>query len=150
VSKRIKTRGIKSNKAYTVIELAEVAGVSTATVRSWLKAGMPRVDDTRPTLILGFQALDFIQTRQKKAKRPLADGQFFCMRCKAQRAAYGAMADYLPASLNGGSLKTLCEVCGGACSRTISAAQLRSFEAVLSICQIVPEGAASADSPHTK
>jgi hypothetical protein len=150
VSKRIKTRGIKSNKAYTVIELAEVAGVSTATVRSWLKAGMPRVDDTRPTLIMGFQALDFIQTRQKKAKRPLAVGQFFCMRCKAQRAAYGAMADHVPASGKGGSLKTLCAVCGGACSRNISAAQLRAFSTVLSICQIAREGAENTDPPHTK
>lgn len=133
MGKRFQKRGIKRQKAYRVDELAETARVSTATVRVWIKAGMQRVDETRPTLIIGFQALDFLEGKLSKAKRPLALGEFYCLRCKVPRMPYGLMADYLPASESGGRLKALCGVCECPCNRNISATHLPDFAKVLSI-----------------
>lgn len=133
MARRFKTQRIKANTAYRTDELADVASVSIATVRSWLKAGMPRMDGNRPAMIMGFQALDFLKTRKANAKRPMALGEFYCLRCRAPRRALGAMADYVPASQTGGRLKALCAVCEGVCNRNISAKQLPDFSKILDI-----------------
>lgn len=133
MARRYRTQGIKRNKAYDVHELADVAKVTPATVRNWLTAGMGRVDNTRPTMIMGFQALDYLNSRKAKGKRPMEAGEFYCMRCKAPRAAFGAMADYVPTSPNGGRLKALCEACECYCNRNIRASELPKFSKVLEI-----------------
>jgi len=133
VSGRFKTRGIKANKSYEVVELADAAFVTVPTVRSWLKAGMQKVDDQRPTMIMGFQALDFLKARKAKAKRPMAMGQFYCMRCKDRITPLGAMADYEPTSATGGRLKAFCEVCGCPCNRNISTRDLPEIRKVLDV-----------------
>lgn len=133
MARRFKTRGIKGNKAYEVHELADAACVSPATVRTWLKSGMGRIDNTRPTMIIGFQALDYLNSRKAKGKRPMQLGEFYCLRCKAPRAAFGAMADYVPSSPNGGRLKALCGVCECNCNRNIRASELPTFSEVLEI-----------------
>lgn len=133
MSKRFKTRGIKTNKTYNIEELAHAACVSVPTVRNWIAAGMQRVDDNRPTMILGFQALEFLNTRKEKAKRPMALGEFYCMLCKAPRSPLGAMADYVPSSKTGGSLKGFCGVCECACNRNISVINLSDIRKVLDV-----------------
>lgn len=131
--KRFKTRGIKSNKAYQIDELADAACVSTPTVRNWLRAGMQRIDDNRPTMIMGFQALEFLNTRKAKSKCPLALGEFYCMRCKVPRRPLGALADYVPSSAAGGRLKAFCGVCECACNRDISADELPEVRSLLDV-----------------
>ncbi len=130
---RFKTRGIKANKSYEVAELADAACVSVPTVRNWLKAGMQKVDDERPTIIMGFQVLDFLNDRKANAKRPMAIGQFYCMRCKDRRTPLGAMADYEPISATGGRLKALCEDCECPCNLNVSAGDLPEIRKILHV-----------------
>lgn len=133
MSRRFKTRLIKANKAYRIEELADVACVSFPTVRRWLMVGMQRVDGDRPTMIMGFQALEFLNARKKSAKRPMALDEFYCLRCKAPRQALGGLADYVPSSAAGGRLKALCAVCDCPCNRNISASDLPDIRKVLDI-----------------
>jgi hypothetical protein len=133
MARRFKTRSIKANKTYQVDELADTAGVSVPTVRSWIKAGMQCVDGNRPTIIMGFQALDYLNARKAKASRPLVLGEFYCLRCKAQRTPLGAMADYVSTSATGGRLKALCDVCGCQCNRNISARDLLEIRKILDV-----------------
>ena len=133
MSKRFKTRGIKANKTYNIEELAHAACVSPPTVRNWLNAGMSRVDANRPTMIMGFQALEFLNERKRKTKRPMALGQFYCLRCKAPREPFGAMVDYEPSSATGGRLKGFCGVCECACNRNINAIDLPNIRKVLDV-----------------
>ena len=95
MARRFRTQSIKANYAYRVDELAEVVGVTVATVRNWIRAGLPLVDKNRPTLIMGFHALNFLKARKEKSSRPLGLGEFYCFRCKVPRMPLGAMADYV-------------------------------------------------------
>ncbi|KAJ01535.1 hypothetical protein [Sulfitobacter mediterraneus] len=133
MSKRFRTRGIKSNKAYQVDELADVAGVSILTVRNWIRAGMAQIDDQRPTMILGFQALNFLVAHKAKAKRPMAMHEFYCMRCKAPRSPLGGLADFDPSTPTSGRLKALCSVCECVCNRNISAKDLPEVSKTLDV-----------------
>ncbi|MFY0645930.1 hypothetical protein [Sulfitobacter geojensis] len=133
MSGRFKTRAIKANKTYEVGELADTACVSIPTVRNWLKAGMQKVDDQRPTVIMGFQALEFLNHRKANAKRPMVIGQFYCMRCKDRRASLGAMADYEPTSATGGRLKAFCAVCECPCNLNVRACDLPEICKVLDV-----------------
>lgn len=133
MAKRIALHLIKKNQSYTVSELADVTRASEPMVRRWIGDGMTVIDSKRPMLILGFVALDYLGSRQTKAKQPMQLNQVFCLRCKAPRTPLGLMADYIPQSTSGGRLVALCEVCGCVCNRNISAIQLPEFEKVLDI-----------------
>ena len=133
MARRFRTRAIKANQAYRVDELAEAAGVTVPTVRTWIGAGLQLVDKNRPAMIMGFQALAFLKSRKAKACRPLALGQFYCLRCKAPRMPLGGMADYAPSSATGGRLKAICEVCECQCNRNISAGDLPEICKVLDV-----------------
>lgn len=133
MARRITTRCIKGNKAYRIDELAETAGVSAATVRNWIKEGMPCLDGHRPTIILGFQALDFLTARKAKVHRPMPTGLFYCFGCKGPREALGAMADFEPTSDKAGRLKALCGICECQCNRNISARTLTDIRKVLDV-----------------
>ncbi len=133
MAKRISIRGIKKNLTYTVEELADVTHTAQPTVRNWIREGLPVIDDIRPTLIMGFYALDFLDKRQAKAKRPMAFNELYCLRCRCPRTPYGMMVDYYPDTVSGPRLMALCGECGCACYRTINAAHLPDFSRVLDI-----------------
>lgn len=133
MARRYKTGRIKSNKAYSVDELADVADVSIPTVRNWLGDGLQRVDYTRPTLIMGFQALEYLNARKASAKHPMKTGEFLCMRCKTARPALGAMADYEPQGATSGRLKALCSVCEAMCNRNIRVCDLPGIRKFLDV-----------------
>ena len=133
MARRFKTRGIKANKAYSVDELADVTGASVSAVRIWLREGLQRIDGSRPILILGFQALDFLNARRAKSKRPLKPGEFLCFRCSAARTALWAMADYEPITATSGRLKALCSVCEGTINLNVSARNLPEIRKVLDV-----------------
>ena len=133
MSQRFKTRRIRANTSCLVDELAFAADVTPQTVRIWIKAGMQRVDANRPTMIMGFQALDFLNARKTKARCLMALGKFYCMRCKAPRASLGTMADYVPSSVTGGRLKAFCAVCECPCNRNVSARDLSEIREVLDV-----------------
>lgn len=133
MAKRISIRGIKKNLTYTVEELADITHAVQPTVRNWIREGLLVIDDIRPTLILGFYALDFLGKKQTKAKRQMAFNELYCMRCKDPRTPYGMMADYYPDSAFGPRLVALCGECDCQCYRNINANQLSEFSRVLDI-----------------
>ena len=51
--KRVNARRVKIHRSYAVDEAARLLGVHKNTVRSWIKRGLPTVDNRRPILILG-------------------------------------------------------------------------------------------------
>jgi hypothetical protein len=133
MARRFRTRAIKANKVYQVDELADAAGVSIPTVRNWIKAGLQLVDKNRPMMIMGFHALDFLKARKARASRPLALGEFYCLRCKAPRMPLGAIVDYVSSSATSGRLKAICQVCECQCNRNIRARDLAGIRMVLDV-----------------
>ncbi len=110
--KRINPRRAKLHRSYEVGELAELTGVHKNTVRGWIKAGLPTVDDSRPTLILGSVFQKWWSKQRKASKRPCESGQMYCLKCRAPKAPAEGMVEYVAMTPTTGNLKALCETCG--------------------------------------
>jgi hypothetical protein len=71
---------VKIHRNYTVEEIARLFGIHKNTVREWIKAGLPVLDDKRPMLVLGQQLGIFLQARRFKNKQSCQSGEMHCFR----------------------------------------------------------------------
>lgn len=119
-------RAVRIHLPYTVDELARVIGVCKATVRRWVKQGLPATTDGKPTLITGEDAVAFLKGRSKPKRRCGLD-EFYCLSCREpRRAAYGEaeIASRTSHTLN---VRALCEVCTAMTHKRVSLKRLAQF-----------------------
>lgn len=127
-SKRISYWLVKQHRTYTVDDVARLLGVHKNTVRSWLKSGLPRIDDRKPLLIAGADLKAWLKAKRKSAKQPCGPGRFYCFRCKAPKHPALGMVDYFPRTEKSGCLKAICETCQASMNRNAS---IRNLAAVM-------------------
>lgn len=133
MARRINPSRIKQSLTYTIGEAAEELDVSVATIRNWIRKGLPIETGKRPYLIYGVDLREFIRQNSKARKYKLYDGELGCFSCNASRPPLNGVAAYAPLTVKTGRLSGVCSVCGGKCSRIISTAQLSEFSEILEI-----------------
>lgn len=111
-AKRINPRLAKLRRSYSAEELASVLGVHKHTVRGWINAGLPKLDNTRPLLIVGSEFQSWWAKRRKAAKSPLKPGQLYCFKCRQPKRPTLGMVEYAATNAATGNLKAICETCG--------------------------------------
>jgi ribosomal protein S26 len=126
-------RAIKVARCYTIVEAAAALDVSVASVRSWVRQGLPAMTAQRPYLILGDALRGFLQDRREKAKTKLFADQLYCLSCKVAQRPDGMMVDCILQTDKTARLLGLCGTCGGACNRMVSRSELASFEAIFEV-----------------
>lgn len=114
----------KIHRSYTVEEIAKTYGVHRNTVRTWIKRGLPTIDQRRPVLVLGSHLADFLRARRMANKRPCGPGEIYCLRCREPRAPADAAVRYHPLTPTQGNLVGLCGCCGAGLYRRVSLAKL--------------------------
>lgn len=133
MAKRPNPRSIRAAQTYTIEEAAEALGVSTGTIRGWVKAGLPIMASKRPFLILGDALRRFVEQRRATSKVTLHPDQLYCLSCKAGRQPMGFMVDVLPQTPKTARLVGLCDVCGGTCNRMVSLAKLDQLRLIFDV-----------------
>jgi hypothetical protein len=124
---------VKIHRSYTVEEIAHLFDIHKNTVRAWLKAGLPALDERRPKLIHGQDLITFLQARRAKNKRTCQPGEMYCLRCRAPKLPAGDMADYVPDTETLGTLKGFCPDCEAMMNRRVSTAKLELVRGKLDI-----------------
>lgn len=132
-------RLVKSNRNYTVYELANVLKVHRNTVREWMKRGLTTIDSKRPLLLLGRHVVAFLVQKRSRNKRPCQPGEMYCMRCRCPRGPDGDMAEYRRQTAALGNLIGICPVCGALMNRRVSLARLYQVRGELEI-MLAPGG----------
>jgi hypothetical protein len=122
--RRLNPRRVKVHRSYTVEEVARLFGMHKNAVRGWLKSGLPKIDQRRPTLILGRQLASFLRERQTQRRQPCAPGEFYCFHCRVPRMPVGRAAEYLALTSHSGNLKAACAECGTRMYRRVSHSKL--------------------------
>lgn len=125
-------RRIKIHRPYTVDEIARLLGVCRATVRRWIKSGLPTIDKRKPAMVRGVDLLDFLNARARP-KRPCPVGQCYCVKCRESRPPDAAMAEFVVLTASTGNLRGLCPACGTMMHRRTSLAQLEQVRTILDV-----------------
>lgn len=129
MSKRANPMAVKSSLTYTVEEAAHALGKSPATIRNWIRDGLPVMASRKPMLMLGGAIRGYLQAKYKSAKRPLVADELFCLSCQIGRKPLHMTVLSFPNTAKTTRLKGTCEQCGGAASRIVSNTQLQFLAA---------------------
>ena len=140
-------RRVKIHLSYTVEGVARLLEVHKNTVRAWLKSGLAKIDDRRPTMILGKVLFDFLHARRQNKKQPCQPGEFYCLRCRAPRGPAGGMVDYKVESETNGRLEAICPVCDCIMNRWVS---LAKWEQICGKAEVTNTGASEQVSDRTQ
>jgi hypothetical protein len=104
---------MKSDRTYSVKELAEALDVAQVTIRqNWMKRGLAPIDTTRPFLFYGADVIAFLKTQKAERRRPCGPGQMFCLSCKAPRAPRSGSVTFRTTSSISFLMSGWCSVCG--------------------------------------
>jgi helix-turn-helix protein len=79
-NRRPDRRRVKALRSYTIDEVARTLEVHRNTVRHWIKAGLPVIDDKRPILMLGADVAKFLLQRRDARRQPCRAGQMLDLR----------------------------------------------------------------------
>lgn len=132
VSRRA-VRRLKKRLTYTIDELALALSVHKNTVRTWVKKGLSVIDDRRPSLVKGEDAIRFLCARWATRRSPCRLDELYCFSCRAPRKPAGHMAEIAVGEGGGGMLRALCAVCLSPMNKRVSAAQAAKLAAVVDV-----------------
>jgi hypothetical protein len=118
--KRISARGVKTHRNYRFDQLADIVGVTVATVRSWCKKGLPYIADQRPFLIRGRDFKEFHEAHLKSRRQKLAPFEVYCLTCKRAMQPCEGLVDYELFSSGRCLILALCPHTGNTARRFIS------------------------------
>lgn len=103
--------GIKIHRNYTVDEVARNLGVAKATVRRWIKSGLPALTERRPAIILGSDLAQFLSA-SKSPRQTCRLDECYCVKCRSPRKPAGEMAEFISLTPSTGNLRGICPTCG--------------------------------------
>jgi hypothetical protein len=127
MGKRANPMAVKAALTYEVIELAKALGVSHATIRNWIKDGLPVLSDKKPTLISGQAAREYLKEKNRSQKSPLEFDQLYCVKCRAGRKPNCMMVEVVANTSKTTRLKGSCGQCGATAGRIISNSKTHEF-----------------------
>ena len=131
--KRLNPNLAKIHRCYSVVEAAEIWGLHRQTIRNWIKADLPVIDETRPALIHGAELREFVRDKNQRNKRPCAIDEIYCLKCRKAQIPAELMVDYTPSSSERGCLVAICPDCAGVINRFVSLTQLDEIRLKLDV-----------------
>lgn len=134
MAKRFSSRGLSKHRSYTLEEAALIIGASKQTLRQWANSDKLNIMTSRkPHMVHGSELMAYLETRKRKKRPRLRDGEFDCWSCGRRGQPFGLMADYAPFTPKTGRLAALCGGCEGNVGRIIGAAGLAQYSTILEI-----------------
>jgi len=67
---------------YTMDEAGTLIDRSARTIRAFIADGMPTIDNGKPTLIRGYDLINYLRTKNQVTKNPLKFNEMYCLRCR--------------------------------------------------------------------
>ncbi|MBT0958667.1 helix-turn-helix domain-containing protein [Alphaproteobacteria bacterium KMM 3653] len=127
MSRRANPMAIKAALTYEVGEAAKALGKSPATIRNWIKDGLPVLASQKPYLIVGVELREYIIGKRRDTKAPLKPDELYCLSCRAGRKPIDMLVEAVPNNLKTLRLEGRCECCGAKATRFVSKDNAPSF-----------------------
>lgn len=132
-------RRIRILQSYTVQEAAETLDRTPATVRKWIKLGLPVLPDTRPRLICGDDLKTWLNARWQAKKQPCGLAELYCCKCHRPRRPAPSSVATAPLSKGTVTISGKCGTCGTGMQQPRSLSKLAETIAAM---KALPQGQA--------
>ncbi|SHK90303.1 hypothetical protein SAMN05444414_102193 [Roseovarius marisflavi] len=127
MSKRANPMAVKSALTYDVSEAAKALGKSPATIRNWVKDGLPVMSSKKPLLFSGLALREYLRAKYRAKKTPLASDELYCPSCKTGRKPAAMTVEAFSNSTKTTRLLGICSHCDAYSSRIISNGKSDAF-----------------------
>lgn len=127
MSKRANPMAVKSALTYDVSEAAKALGKSPATIRNWVRDGLPVMSSKKPLLFSGLALREYLRAKYRAKKTPLASDELYCPSCKTGRKPVAMAVEAFVNSPKTTRLLGTCDRCDGSSSRIISNSKADTF-----------------------
>lgn len=115
-------RASKSHRNYTIEVATSALEQDRGTVRLWIGNDLSTLTDSKSSLILGEDQVDFLKKRGHH-RTTCGSGEFFCFRCRVPRRTALEMAEIVNRSVVSVNRRALCAICETPMNRRIPHAQ---------------------------
>ncbi len=127
MGKRANPMAVKAALTYEIGEAARALDKSPATIRNWVKDGLPIMAQRRPYLISGAALRDYLRAKYEESKSQLALDELLCMACRQGRKPFNMEVECDPNNAKTYRLKGTCDHCGASAARIISIDRATEF-----------------------
>jgi hypothetical protein len=127
MSKRANPMAVKAALTYEVGEAAKALGKSNATVRNWIKDGLPVMSSKKPYLISGLEIRTYLRQKYQNQKKPLRDDELYCLSCRKGHQPLNLQVIATPNTTKTLRLSGTCKRCSATASRIISRSKVKQF-----------------------
>lgn len=143
-------RRVRGQTTYTAQEAAALIGVAIGTIRTWLRDGLPALDDGRPTLIFGADLKSWLSERQAARKCKCGPDEMYCLRCRAPRKPVSGTVNIIPRNQKTVRVSGRCVQCEAKMNRGGSVAKLHEIIDAFGITTMCQESLVGSDTPLLK
>lgn len=110
-NRKYSTRRISSKVSYTIHEIAELFSLHKNSVSTWIKSGLPIIDNKKPYLINGADLIQFLNIRQKKRKHICKSYELYCCKCRLPRKPHPNSVIIENRNMYRLKISARCEIC---------------------------------------
>ena len=140
-------RRIRLNKCYSVQEGASLLGVSVGTFRSWIRKGVPILQDIRPILVPGDGLKAWLKARAKARKHHCQPNELYCCHCRSPQKVKPGSIEIIPRNGKTVAIRALCNSCGTKMNKAGSLAKVLEIETAFGLNTHRQENLEVCESP---
>ena len=123
-------RRIRTTKTYKVPEIAKTLDRNVATVRRWIRDGLPTLDGQTPTLISGSELKTWLNARWTARKQQCKADELFCFKCRKPSKPRPGSVEIVPRNEKTVAIKGRCAACDTRMNKAGSRARLLEIEGI--------------------
>jgi hypothetical protein len=121
-------RRIRPSKTYSLSEIAEALDRRDATVRRWLRDGLPALDEGRPPLVFGSVLQAWLKAKWAAKKHKCGPDELFCCKCRKPSKPIPGSVRIIPNNEKTVSIKAECHTCHTRMTKVGSRAKIAEIE----------------------
>lgn len=143
MSKKYKTKNIKTRESYTTKRISQEIDVHQRTVQDWIKQGLTPIENSRPYYFMGYELKRFLEEKLRNRKTKLQADEFYCIKCrKAVKPTNKKIRLVISQKTIGKqgfksvTLKGNCENCNSKINRFSHSGKIKAIKQVFNVIEI--------------
>jgi hypothetical protein len=131
--RKYNTNLIKETLNYSANDIADLYKIHKRTPQQWFKEGLPKIDNRKPFLTLGFDLKEFIKNRQKKRKKKCNPNELYCCKCRKPQTSCNNLVDIKIMNERRLMIMGICSQCNTQTNKLSSLRKLGNIQEIFAV-----------------